>query len=121
MSRILAGISAAGILAFATAAEAGCNVIGFQFVPRSNDVVNTSGTVRRGTTCVHTVQAGPFLKFSSASIISPPRNGTLRAVESRSFRYQPRTGFTGTDQYTVRMCGRGPRACSTITYSMTVI
>lgn len=108
-------------LAFTTDAQADCNVVAFQFVPRSNDSVSTTGTVTRGTTCVHAVQAGPFLRFSSTSIVARPQNGTLLAIESRSFRYQPRKGFTGPDHYTIRMCGRGPRACSTITYNMTVI
>ena len=121
MRTLVQMIGAVGGLALcASAAVADCNVIGGRFHPDQKDVLNLSGTMPAGSTCIHRVHARNTYKFASASVVSGPRNGTLSAIESFSFRYQPKAGFHGSDEYAVRVCGVRQGACSMLMYRMTV-
>lgn len=114
-------IGAVGGLAMcASAAVADCNVIGGRFHPTQRDVLNLSGVMSAGSTCVHKIRALNTFRFASASIVSTPRNGTLSPMESFSFRYQPKPGFRGSDEYAVKVCGVRKGACSMLMYRMTV-
>jgi hypothetical protein len=121
MRKILSMIGAAGVLAAgASTAVAACNVVGGRFHPAQHDTLNLSGVMPAGSTCIHRIHARNTFKFASASVISAPRNGTLSPMESFSFRYQPKTGFRGSDEYAVQVCGVRRGACSTLMYRMTV-
>ena len=114
-------IGAVGGLAMcASAAVADCNVIGGRFHPEQRDVLNLSGLMSAGSTCIHRIRANNRFKFASASVVSAPRNGTLAPMESFSFRYQPKPGFRGSDEYAVKVCGVRKGACSMLMYRMTV-
>ncbi len=121
MRKLVPVIAAVGGLAvFSSAAAADCNVIGGRFHPNQKDVLNLSGVMSAGSTCIHRIRANNTYRFASAAVVSPPRNGTLLAMESFSFRYQPRAGFRGSDAYSVRVCGTRQGACSMLMYRMTV-
>jgi hypothetical protein len=121
MRKLLSELGAAAVLvACASAAVADCNVIGGRFRPDQRDVLNLSGVMPAGSMCIHKIRANNRFRFASASVVSPPRNGTLAPMESFSFRYQPKPGFRGSDQYAVQVCGVRRGACSTLMYRMTV-
>jgi hypothetical protein len=121
MRKLLSMIGAIGVLAAgASAAVADCSVIGGRFHPAQHDTLNLSGVMPAGSTCIHKIRANNTFKFASASVVSAPRNGTLAPMESLSFRYQPKAGFRGSDEYAVQVCGMRRGACSTLMYRMTV-
>jgi hypothetical protein len=121
MRRLVPMIGAvAGLAMGATAAVADCSVIGGRFHPEQSDTLNLSGVMPAGSTCIHRIHARNTFRFASASIVSAPRNGTLSPMESFSFRYQPKTGFRGSDEYSVKVCGVKQGACSMLMYRMTV-
>jgi hypothetical protein len=121
MRRLVLMFGAVGGLALsASAAVADCNVIGGRFHPNQRDTLNLSGVMSAGSTCIHRIRARNTYRFASASVVSAPHNGTLSAIESFSFRYQPKAGFHGSDEYSVRVCGMRQGACSMLMYRMTV-
>jgi hypothetical protein len=121
MRRLVPMIGAVGGLALcASAADAECSVIGGRFHPNQKDVLNLSGVMSAGSTCIHRVHARNTYRFASASVVAAPHNGTLSPIEAFSFRYQPRAGFRGSDEYSVRVCGMRQGACSMLMYRMMV-
>ena len=121
MRKQMSVIGAFGVLVVCTsAAVADCNVIGGRFHPNQRDVLNLSGVMPAGSTCIHKIRANNTFRFASASVVSAPRNGTLAPMESFSFRYQPKAGFRGSDEYAVQVCGVRRGACSTLMYRMMV-
>jgi hypothetical protein len=94
MRNLAAAISALGGLTLCpSVAVADCNVL------------NLSGVMPAGGSCIHKIRANNTYRFASASVVAAPRNGTLSPMESFSFRYQPKPGFRGSDEYAVRVCG----------------
>ena len=85
------------------------------------DSVSYSDTVSGGSTCTHPSRAGGSTTFTSVSVVSPPRNGTLSS-SALSATYTPKSGFKGSDQYVIKVCGNrsGSPGCSTLTYAVTV-
>ena len=67
------------------------------------------------------VRAGGNTIFTSVSVVSPPRNGTLSS-SGLIATYTPKSGFKGSDQYVIKVCGNrsGSPGCSTLTYAVTV-
>ena len=121
MRRLVPMIGAvAGLAMGATAAVADCSVIGGRFHPAQRDVLNLSGVMPAGSTCIHKIRALNTYRFASAAVVSAPHNGTLAPMESFSFRYQPKAGFRGSDEYSVKVCGVRQGACSMLMYRMTV-
>jgi hypothetical protein len=113
----------------AVAQEARCVTSG-RFAWGSN--TTWSGTIKPGQACRanYGADAGAFLGHK---IVSPPRNGTLRVSGVSNgvptFVYQPKTGYAGSDAFTVELTGAGinrqtgtqfPPASTQITYNMTV-
>ena len=105
-----------------SAAMADCSVNRFRFFPAQNDSVSTTGMLSGGRDCMHRFRSRATLQMTSGAIVSRPRNGTLSEVGALQFKYAPKPGFKGTDQYAIRICGRGVTGsgCSTVTYNMTV-
>ncbi len=121
MRKLAPVISALGGLTLCgSVAVADCNVIGGRFHPNQKDVLNLSGVMPAGGSCIHKIRANNTYRFASASVVAAPRNGTLSPMESFSFRYQPKPGFRGADEYAVRVCGVRQGACSMLMYRMTV-
>ena len=62
------------------------------------------------------------VEFTSASIVEQPSNGTFEQTGSFAFKYQPKAGFKGADEYAVKVCGHNSQrsGCATVTYRVTV-
>lgn len=103
-----------------TAAHADCRTSRGWFQLQS-DLVTFSDTVSGGSSCSHPSRAGGSTIFTSVSVVSRPRNGTLSASGLRA-TYTPKSGFKGSDQYIIKVCGNrsGSPGCSTVTYAVTV-
>jgi hypothetical protein len=77
-----------------------------------------------GAACVYAV--APIhpdqVEFTSAELIEQPRNGTLEQTGGFAFKYQPKSGFRGTDEYAIKVGGhnRQRASCATVTYRVTV-
>lgn len=59
----------------------------------------------------------------SATIATPPSNGSLNMVNVSTYTYTPNAGFTGTDVFAIAATGRelgGPAGTSVITMNATV-
>jgi hypothetical protein len=62
------------------------------------------------------------VQFTDASIVEQASNGTFEQTGAFAFKYQPRPGFRGTDEYAIKVCGHNSEraGCATITYRVTV-
>jgi hypothetical protein len=60
--------------------------------------------------------------FTSATLVSPPHNGTLTKTGPFAFVYRAKSGYKGQDVFTMKVCGTqaAGSGCSKITYDMTV-
>jgi hypothetical protein len=103
------------------AAAADCRVNPYRFFPAQNDSVATTAVLTGGGSCIHRFLSASMLQFTSASVASRPANGTLEQRPLR-FRYRPKPGFKGSDQYSVKVCGTSTAGsgCSTISYGVSV-
>jgi hypothetical protein len=113
------GIFAAA--AFASPAFAVCDVKGEIFYLHKNDVSrNTAKTDMHGCD-LHFISAGK-IHFRSAAVVAKPKNGSLRKIAHLEFRYRPKSGFKGSDAFSVKVCGKTPNGsgCSTLHYDATV-
>jgi hypothetical protein len=92
------------------------------FYTDQNDQITTKETSVGGGACVHTFVAKGNATLTGASIADQPSNGTLSQLDAFKFKYQPNNGFTGSDQYTIEVCGDGPNGagCSQLTWQATV-
>jgi hypothetical protein len=105
-----------------SAANADCRTIAFHIHPPQDETISTTGVSTGGSACTHRFWSGSGLRFTSGAIVSRPSHGTLSEIGALQFRYAPHRGFTGVDQYSVRVCGRGGSGsgCSIIAYAITV-
>jgi len=103
---------------------AGCRTEKFAF-----DVALSQGTTANvvstgGAVCVHTV--APFhpdqVQFTGSEIVKQASNGTFEQTGAFAFKYQPRPGFRGMDEYAIRVCGHtNQRAgCAVVTFRANV-
>jgi hypothetical protein len=102
-----------------TAVHADCRTSSGWF-QLQGDSVSYSDTVSGGSGCTHPSRASGNTIFTSVSVVSPPRNGTLSS-SGLSATYTPKSGFKGSDQYIIKVCGNrsGSPGCSTLTYAVT--
>jgi hypothetical protein len=104
-----------------SAALAACKTAPNKFDFSKNDTASISVTMdTKG--CRHRFATEKGEKISAASIVAMPQNGTLKKAGNLAFRYQPKSGFSGSDQYTLKVCGSTPggKGCSTLNYSATI-
>jgi hypothetical protein len=108
------------LLALPTAANADCRTGRYSF-NLQGDAVTATDTITSGSVCTHPSWASGRTTFNAVSIVSRSANGSL-VVSGLKAEYKPRTGFKGTDQYTIKVCGdrAGAPGCSTITYNTSV-
>jgi Caspase domain len=101
--------------------QAVCHQDGWQASSLRNETASVNQTTTGGAACVIHLQSG--LDSPYASIASPPKNGTLTLLDPLTLRYQPNSGFKGSDQYIFKLCASdnktGRSGCSTITYNVT--
>lgn len=116
---ILAGYFSVAVL---TAAEAKCMIpAGYPFFLDQNDTV-TYNPLTDAKGCNIYFRAGGAVEFTSASIVSPAKNGKFTQTGAFNFQYAPKVGFKGQDTYSVKVCGKtlAGSGCSTINYQTTV-
>lgn len=108
--------------AMTSAATADCRIIGGSFRLAQNESLSTTGVLSHGRSCMMNFRSYSTAQLTSGSIVSRPSNGTLTQVGALLFRYAPKSGFKGVDQYALRVCGNGSGGpgCATITYNLTV-
>ena len=122
MTPKLGFIALIALAAMTSAAAADCRIIGGGFRLAQNESLSATGLLSHGRSCILNFRSYSTAQFTSGSIVSRPSNGTLSQVGALLFRYAPKSGFKGVDQYALRVCGigSGGPGCATITYNMTV-
>ena len=80
------------------------------------------GDIKQGRSCSGTYRPGPIAAFRRLYLTEPPAHGTLLLHEGGTYSYTAPTGFTGSDPFMLRVCGKEGlvTGCSKIVYSMTV-
>jgi len=84
---------------------------------------NGHGKIKQGRTCNGYYRPGRIATFRRLYLTQPPARGTLQLHEGGTYSYTAPTGFTGSDPFMLRICGREGliTGCSRIVYNMTVI
>lgn len=106
------------------ATSGGCKTDNFTFSAVLSQSATTNSVSIGGATCFYSV--APIhpdqVEFTSASIVEQPNNGTFEQTENFAFKYQPKPGFKGTDEYAIKVCGHNSQraGCATVTYRVTV-
>jgi hypothetical protein len=75
--------------------------------------IDSSGFIEMnaGETCkMHLTASGVA---DSVNVSLRPKNGTLTMEGAGSATYQPKAGFTGTDEFAITITGRGPTSSGT--------
>jgi hypothetical protein len=116
-----AAASAAALMLPALPAQAACERFGFNFFTTQNDWVTVDQVITKGSACTHRYRSGVRNRLDSTAVVQRPKNGTISQA-GLAVRYQPRKGFTGADQYVIKVCGSSyhGKGCSTLTYRTTV-
>src|SRR5450631_159579 len=97
-SVVLFAFVAMGSSASLSACKTGPN----KFDPSKHDTVSVLvGMDAKG--CRHRFSTEKGEKLSGASILATPQNGTLKKTGNLVFRYQPKAGFIGLDQYALEV------------------
>jgi len=106
----------------APAETAGCQTDNYTFSVPDSRSATTNSVSTGGGACIYTPHPRPEVQWTSVSIIERPQNGTFEQTGEYAFKYQPRSGFKGQDEYAMKICGRDPQSsgCATITYRVTV-
>jgi hypothetical protein len=107
-----------------SAATSRCNTDNYTFSTVLSQSTTTNSVSIGGAACFYSV--APIhpdqVEFTSASIVEQPNNGTFEQTGSFAFKYQPKPGFNGTDEYAIKVCGHNSQraGCATVTYRVTV-
>jgi hypothetical protein len=105
------------------ATSGGCHTENYTFSAVLSQSARTESVSTDGAACFYKV--APIhpdqVQFTSASIVEQPSNGTFEQTGDFAFKYQPRPGFKGTDEYAIKVCGHNSQraGCATITYQVT--
>lgn len=105
-------------------ASAGCHTDNYAFSTLFSQPAKANSVSTGGASCSYTV--GPIhpdqVQFTDASIVKQPSNGTFEQTGAFAFKYQPSSGFKGTDEYAIKVCGHSSEraGCATITYRVVV-
>jgi hypothetical protein len=113
---LLPALVGVAVFSFASQAWAVCDVDGETFYLHQNDETrHTARTDSKGCD-LHFISAGKTTEFSAASIASQPKNGDLSQIAHLEFRYRPKAGFKGNDEFALRVCGRTPKGKAVRSY-----
>ena len=110
------------VFSFASQAWAVCDVDGETFYLHQNDETHHTARTDANGCDLHFISAGKTTEFSAASVAAQPKNGDLSQIAHLEFRYRPKTGFKGNDEFALRVCGRTVKGqgCSILHYTATV-
>ncbi len=102
-------------------ASAKCSVRG-QYHLTSEGPWPRSIVMRSGDVCEQTFHAGGTMMFKRLYVVTRPHQGTLNLREGGYFRYVPKTGYKGTDAFTLRICGEqgGRQGCANLAFDATI-
>jgi hypothetical protein len=80
------------------------------------------GDIKQGRTCNGYYRTGRVATFRRLYLTAPPEHGTLQLQEGGTYSYTAPVGFTGSDPFMLRVCGKEGllTGCSKIVYNMTV-
>ena len=111
----------AGLLLSHSPLQAAC-ITPIHFHLTSEGPWNGHGDIKQGRTCSGTYRPGRIATFRRLYLSEPPVHGTLLLREGGTYSYTAPVGFTGSDPFMLRVCGREGliAGCSKIVYNMTV-
>jgi hypothetical protein len=119
---IVASIAILGLFGLASKAQAACDIDGDTFYLHNNDETHHTAKTDQNGCDLHFISAGKTTEFKTASIVAKPKNGELIPIAHLEFRYRPKPGFKGNDEFALKVCGKTAKGegCSTLHYSATV-
>jgi hypothetical protein len=81
------------------------------------------GDIRQGGACDGFYRAGRIARFKRLYLTQPPAHGTLQLREGGTYTYTAPVGYSGSDPFMLRICGKEGfiTGCSKIVYNMTVM
>jgi hypothetical protein len=106
----------------AQAGEVACRTESAQFSAPLSQSTTANSISTGGAACIYSLHQGPQVQWTNVSITEQPRNGIFEKTGDFVFKYQPRPGFKGQDEYALTICGNNTQhaGCATITYRTTV-
>ncbi|MFO1112135.1 MAG: Ig-like domain-containing protein [Bradyrhizobium sp.] len=113
---------AAGLLIL-TASQANAACIRFMnFRLTSEGPWQGHGSIQQGKSCSGSYTAGGTMVFKRLYLVQAPAHGKVQLREGGTYFYTAPTGFTGSDPFTLRVCGRegAVEGCANLVYNMTV-
>jgi hypothetical protein len=113
---------AAGLmLPLAAPAEAAC-IRFMNFHLTSEGPWQGYGTIQQGKTCSGSYTAGGTWTFKRLYLVQAPAHGKVQLREGGTYFYTAPAGFTGSDPFTLRVCGKEGNidGCANLVYNMTV-
>ena len=80
------------------------------------------GSIQQGKTCSGSYTAGGTWTFKRLYLVQAPARGKVQLREGGTYSYTAPTGFTGSDPFTLRVCGKEGNidGCANLVYNMTV-
>ena len=111
----------AGLLLSHSPLQAAC-ITPIHFHLTSEGPWNGRGDIKQGRTCSGYYRPGRIATFRRLYLSEPPAHGTLLLREGGTYAYTAPVGFTGSDPFMLRVCGREGliAGCSKIVYNMRV-
>jgi hypothetical protein len=81
-----------------------------------------SMAVASGSPCGGTFSAAGRVTFKRLYLTSPPQHGRVVLQEGGHYHYTSAAGYHGSDSFSLRVCGVGPRGegCGNLHYAVTV-
>ena len=119
---VVAASAMLALFSLESRARAACEVDGDSFYLHNNDETHHTAKSDLNGCDLHFISAGKTTEFSSASVVSKPKNGDLIPVAHLEFRYRPKAGFKGNDEFALKVCGKTVKGegCSILHYTATV-
>ena len=111
-----------GALGSISPVAAGCDVDGETFYLHKKDETRHAAKTDLNGCDLHFISAGKKIQFTSAKVVSKPKNGDLAKIAHLEFRYRPKPGFKGNDEFALQVCGKTTKGqgCSILHYNATV-
>ena len=117
---------------YSTTAFAGCYIMGLggdrgdlNFIVSEKGINHKSTVTTDGSICeIKYLSYGNYSHaYTESSIIKHPNNGKIAQINLTQFEYTPRSSFTGSDNFTIKICAlhkTGTQGCVTNFFDVTV-
>jgi len=117
----LASVIAIAVLMISANASAECRVTGPKWYLHTNDRVTLKAEMD-SQGCGHSYGVAGTWRMDKLVVMKPPSNGQLRQIGEVTFYYIPRSGFRGTDNYVLYICGKDTwgSGCARLNYEAAV-